>query len=84
MRKKKTIKVSTIKNLVNDRLSLVNISEDKRSVLCTLIETILMNTGNYRGYLYADINDYSKASKDDNQINPLYTYIKEEYKRKYI
>jgi len=55
---RKTIKVEEVKILVNNML--LNSRDDNRSgrtALSMLIETILMETGNYNGFNYLTPND---------------------------
>jgi len=61
--RRKTIKVEEVKALVNAMLR--NSSDDNRSgraTLQTLIETILMDTGNYNGFNYLTPNDMETSA----------------------
>ena len=59
---RKTIKVEEVKTLVNRML--LNSRDDNRSgreALQTLIETILMDTGNYNGFNYLTPKDMATS-----------------------
>lgn len=51
---RKTIEVGTLLHRVNTFLASENSTADEREVLCTFIEGVLHDTGNYRGYRYLD------------------------------
>ena len=51
---RKTIEVGTLLRRVNFFLASENSTADEREVLCTFIEGVLFDTGNYRGYRYLD------------------------------
>ena len=48
--KRKTIEVEKITREVNRLLKLDTISEEKKEAICSLLETILFQTGNYHGW----------------------------------
>ena len=77
---KKTVKVEDLKNQVNDML--LNSEDDYkqgRESLCTFIERVLMDAGNYHGFGYLSKLDMQKSSYgtsvgivyDDNN-NPIF------------
>jgi hypothetical protein len=51
---RKTIEVGTLLHRINYFLALENSTADEREVMCTFIEGVLHDTGNYRGYRYLD------------------------------
>lgn len=51
---RKTIEVGTLLHRVNYFLASENSTADEREVMCTFIEGVLHDTGNYRGYAYLD------------------------------
>ena len=58
-KKRKTIDVLEMKNLANEILSVKNVGSEYSSYeyklgVITMIETILHNTGNYRGFMFID------------------------------
>lgn len=52
MAKKKTIEIELLKKRINKYLTLNTLSQKEKSSLCYLLESILHDTGNYKGYLY--------------------------------
>jgi hypothetical protein len=53
---RKTVEVGTLLHRLNYFLASVG-TEEEREVMCTFVEGVLHDTGNYRGYRYLDIND---------------------------
>ena len=51
---RKTVEVGTLLRRVNFFLASENSTADEREVMCTFIEGVLFDTGNYRGYCYLD------------------------------
>ena len=51
---RKTVEVGTLLRRVNYFLASENSTADEREVMCTFIEGVLHDTGNYRGYRYLD------------------------------
>jgi len=53
---KKTIRVNEIKEMVNNQLSRTDdyATAEFKAGMCTVLERILMDTGNYEGYQYLD------------------------------
>jgi hypothetical protein len=51
---RKTIEVGTLLHRVNYFLASDRSTPDEREVMCTFIEGVLFDTGNYRGYRYLD------------------------------
>ncbi len=47
---KKTVKVAEIRSRVNNLLARENLSQETKSVLCSILESILMDTNNYHGF----------------------------------
>lgn len=52
MAKTKTFKVADLKNKINHRLAHGDDSPEVRLELCGLLESILHDTGNYKGFNY--------------------------------
>ena len=48
----KTLKIEWLKDLVNEYIENPNTTHLERKALCTVIETVLHETGNYEGYNY--------------------------------
>lgn len=51
---RKTVEVGTLLYRVNTFLASENSTAEEREVMCTFIEGVLHDTGNYRGYRYLD------------------------------
>ena len=51
---RKTIEVGTLLRRVNFFLASENSTADEREVMCTFIEGVLHDTGNYRGFRYIE------------------------------
>lgn len=51
---RKTVEVGTLLRRINFFLASENSTADEREVMCTFIEGVLHDTGNYRGYRYLD------------------------------
>jgi hypothetical protein len=51
---RKTVEVGTLLHRVNYFLANDRSTADEREVMCTFIEGVLHDTGNYRGYRYLD------------------------------
>jgi len=52
MAKRKTIEVKVVKDKINDLLGNpeLKLNQDEKKALCTFLEGVLMDTGNYRGF----------------------------------
>jgi hypothetical protein len=64
MKAKKTISIATIKDIIN--VQLLNSADDKtsaREALSILIEKILTDTGNYRGFSHLRESDMTKSAR---------------------
>ena len=86
----KTIKVQDLKSKINTLLAspAVNqrITEETKAILCNLLEDILHDTNNYRGYNHVDWNArgytaWVEAGQPDFPTKNL--YIGREYSRLY-
>ena len=51
---RKTVEVGTLLHRVNYFLASENSTPEEREVMCTFVEGVLFDTGNYRGYRYLD------------------------------
>lgn len=49
-RKRKTFEVDTLRQMVNSRLEQSTCSPNERLAMASVLEQVLMATGNYRGY----------------------------------
>mgnify|MGYP001108517802 CR=1 FL=1 len=54
---RKTVEVGTLLHRVNYFLKNAETTADEREVMCTFIEGVLHDTGNYRGYAYLDTDE---------------------------
>jgi hypothetical protein len=50
MARRKTIKVEVIKKKINAFLSFPDVDQKEKKALCVLLEGVLFDTGNYRGF----------------------------------
>ena len=89
MKAKKTIKVETLKTITNHQLS-SDISQQEKGCLCTLLERVLHDTGNYQGFNYNFWNngghkEWKKAGEPDFPKKEVYITgpDKDEYGREY-
>ena len=96
--KRKTIAVGDLKEMVNRALR-QDVPEEYRHGLCSLLESVLMTTGNYHGYNYVDwleggSESYCRQKGElsmNEFLNPkgmdvdpdVKEYLGPEYKRKY-
>jgi hypothetical protein len=51
---RKTVEVGKMLRMANSFLAAENTTADEREGVCALMEAILFETGNYRGYRYLD------------------------------
>lgn len=64
----KTIRISKVIDIVNFRLAESTCNADVRQGMCVVIEAILFDTGNYKGYSYlntAKHPGYNKPGHDE-------------------
>ena len=54
---RKTVEVGTLLRRVNFFLANDRSTAEEREVMCTFIEGVLHDTGNYRGYRYLDTSE---------------------------
>ena len=54
---RKTVEVGTLLHRLNYFLASENSTAEEREVMCTFIEGVLFDTGNYRGYRYLDTDE---------------------------
>ena len=81
----KTIKVKDLTVEINRILSLDNIDQCEKKGLCYLLESTLMKTKNYKGYLYPELfTPQFTQWKKDNPNKQFIEYIKNDYNREYI
>ena len=50
MAKRSTIKVKVLKDAINTSLERKGVDQEGKKALCTLLESVLMSTGNYSGF----------------------------------
>ena len=74
---KKTVSVELVLTKVNKALKSKDLDQSAKSALCTLLESILLETNNYKGFYYI----HSQVTLDNNfdrvyinPINPLNIY----------
>jgi hypothetical protein len=84
MKRRKTIEVAKILGLVNAKLALATLSQDEKSVLCSLLEDVLMATENYHGFnfitwLEGGYERWVEAGKPEDRT----PFLEPEYDRRY-
>jgi len=52
---RKTIEVGKVLKMANNFLAAENTNEDEREAICSFIETVLFESGNYKGYAYLEL-----------------------------
>ena len=62
---RKTISVDFMKDMMNNILSLPGVDVDSKRTLCTVLESMLFETGNYRGFSYNSTYDPANWTKED-------------------
>jgi hypothetical protein len=55
--KRKTIEVGTLLHRLNYFLASENSTAEEREVICTFVEGVLFDTGNYQGFRYLDTDE---------------------------
>jgi len=55
--KRKTVEVGTLLHRVNYFLASENSTAEEREVMCTFIEGVLFDSGNYQGFRYLDTDE---------------------------
>lgn len=85
---RKTVEVGTLLRRVNFFLETGNGNADEREVMCTFIEGVLHDTGNYRGYAYLNTDEikgngsrrrYFVSGKIDTDYEAADALIKKHY-----
>lgn len=71
--KRKTIEVEMVRDRVNDLLSNPNLMMEEKMGIITMIEYILHETNNYKGFMYLELNN-GEAPKlgSDEWVNRKY------------
>jgi len=59
---RKTISVEKVREMANAFLANENTTADEREGVCALVESVLLETGNYQGFRYLDL----KMDEDGN------------------
>tara|TARA_B100000768_G_scaffold157529_1_gene155635 strand:+ start:786 stop:995 length:210 start_codon:yes stop_codon:yes gene_type:complete len=54
---RKTIDVKTVKTMANHFLAAKNTNDDERQAIASFIESILMESGNYKGFSYLETDE---------------------------
>lgn len=54
---RKTVEVGTLLHRLNYFLASEHSTAEEREVMCTFVEGVLHDTGNYRGYRYLDTDE---------------------------
>lgn len=62
MARRKTVNVDDLRVQVNDMLRLSTCSREMRCGMRGILETVLHNTGNYRGFRYLDQDEVPKGA----------------------
>lgn len=88
MKSRKTVEVDWLKKMINADLENEKLTEDTKKHLCTLLENILVKTGNYRGFNYLKwINGGFTKWEMDGRPTPTdknyQKYLGDEYSRIY-
>ena len=82
---KKTFKVENFKNIINEKLALTSINQEQKQALTVVLERVLHDTNNYRGFNYLQwLNGGSEkwqAEKDN--LAPATDFCGPEYDRQY-
>ena len=85
---RKTVEVGTLLHRVNYFLASENSTAEEREVMCTFIEGVLFDTGNYRGFRYLDTAEiegngsrrfYFVSSKIDEDYEAAKALIEKHY-----
>jgi hypothetical protein len=84
---KKTIHVDELKQFANQLLANENLSEQEKLGVTHLIEHVLLNTGNYKGFNYLEwlnggCKQYFIDKESNTEVKPQ-KYITKEYTRVY-
>lgn len=81
---RKTFDVNEFRTYINGLLINEKISEPQKSILCSVLERILMDSNNYRGFNYVDWLDHGfNEWKKDGEPEVKTKYYGPEYKRHY-
>ena len=58
---RKTIKVDFVKTMANHFLAHKDTNDDERQAIASFIESILMESGNYKGFSYLETDEVAGA-----------------------
>jgi len=85
MKMKKTFKVENFKNIINEKLALTSINQDEKKALTVVLERVLHDTNNYRGFNYLQwLNGGSEKWQANKDILAAVTdFCGPEYDRQY-
>lgn len=64
---RKTVPVTNVKDFVNFNISRADLSDEAKIPLCMLLESVLHETGNYKGFMYIRKDGESWESKPYNR-----------------
>ena len=87
--KRKTITVELVKEIINNQLAIGYWNQEQKKALASVLETILMDTGNYNGFNSADWLDhgfrewYNKKQETGDKHLSTIPYLGEQYNRRY-
>lgn len=76
MAKRKTVNIIDLRIKVNDMIRLSTCSKDVRRGMIAVLETMLLDTGNYNGFRYLEADEVPEGSQpgivrtDDGNIFP--------------
>ena len=84
-RKAKTVNITSLKAKINRLLAIPDVKQDTKAVLATLLEEILMESGNYKGFNYHKwLNGGHQDWVKDGEPEDKTPYYGEEYTRVYF
>lgn len=82
---RKTFEVKKFKEQINKQLENKNLSQDQKKTLCYVLERVLMDTGNYKGYNSLKwINGGFEQWMKDGKPEDNSPYLGNEYDRRYF
>lgn len=71
MTKRKTFEVETFLKQINDMLKLSQCDPEGRKTMQVILESVLMETGNYKGYRYLTLSEVPEGHLPGINISPI-------------
>jgi hypothetical protein len=71
MAKRKTFEVETFLKQINEMLKLSKCDPEGRKTMQVILESVLMETGNYKGYRYLTANEVPAGHLPGINISPI-------------